>query len=129
MSYIKTRTTFGSINELRTPNGALNSIDNKPAQINYNLSGRTLNKKWYRLNTLHREKDKPAIVEYNFNDDIGEYIASHEWYYNGERHRENEPAVIKYYPNGKISLTIWYNNNIMLKKIEYYENGNPKDNK
>lgn len=84
--YKKVRTVFGSANEWRTTNGTLHNINDKPAQINYDFANRKINEKWYRTNMLHREKDLPAVIHYNYNIETGEYtIKSEEWYIDGVR--------------------------------------------
>lgn len=68
--------------------------ENQPAVIFYNNS-----QHWYRNGKLHREDDKPAIV------DKGTGCLS--WFINGKLHRINKPARVL------LNGYEWYNNGVL----------------
>lgn len=76
--------------------GIVHSIYDEPA-IEYQNR-----KVWYYAGLIHRDDDKPAIVEKYYNG------LSNNWYKNGKRHRDdNKPALIcssgcgHYFKNGE----------------------------
>jgi hypothetical protein len=87
------------------------------------------NRKKHRLNG-------PAIIEYYRN--LGDYIKTKQWYYNGKVHRYNlntlddKPAYICYYDGINIEYEIWYQHDIKHRfndpaEIHYYPNGQIKE--
>lgn len=59
---------------------------------------------WLYNRKIHRENDKPAIIDYYKNGKICNEI----WYTNNKMHRENDqPVIIEYYKNGSVKLKRW----------------------
>ena len=107
-------------------NGVLHSYNDKPAFVDKDV------KIWYKEGKMHRDEDKPAVesiktlewykegkrhragdlpavigLNYERLHYCPEYI-SLDWWVNGERHRDFEPAVIDYLLNYQ---EFWTNGN------------------
>ena len=67
-------------------------------------------------NFFHSYNDEPAEIWYEKNGD--KIKNSEEWFYNGYRHRLNDPAKIIYI-NGKIGLKEYYIHGKQLTKEEW----------
>jgi hypothetical protein len=92
-------------NQFWYKNGELHRDYDKPAVINF---GGT--QKWYKNGKLHRDNDMPAVIFYT-----GTQI----WYKNGKEHRDNDmPAVIDSY--GKYKK--WYKNGKKYNPVKYRYN-------
>lgn len=48
------------------------------------------------------------------------------WYRDEKLHRDDGPALIEYYPSGKIYSEKWYQNGVLRKEISYWSNGSKK---
>lgn len=77
--------------------------DDKPSKIDCNGRGFIVSLKWYKDSKLHREKDKPAVIEF-----CSGKLFAEMWYKNGMRHREKKPAIILYDSDGTIQGKGWY---------------------
>lgn len=82
----------------------LQSVDSKPAVIEYQKNGKIINEKWFHAGNLHRE-DGPASILYATDGRVKHYA----YYKHGKVHRSelDGPAIIKpqeglehYYKNG-----------------------------
>jgi hypothetical protein len=71
------------VKETRDENGQFHSFNDEPAYFEENFT-----QLWYSHGVIHRGKDLPAKILKN-----GQTL---EWTFNGLRHRENGPALIKY---------------------------------
>jgi antitoxin component YwqK of YwqJK toxin-antitoxin module len=113
--------------------------------IDYYLNGKIRTETWYtkdedlnNVAVLENIDDLPSYICYNNDDNNSVYIKK--WFVNGIAHRDNGPAVIKYYENGVINEETWIknskfhrDNNIkgenLPSQITYYEDGKIKDKK
>lgn len=69
---------------------------------------------------LHNDVDKPARTIYIKSENDDEYRLSSESYIkNGFLHRENNPAIIRYFPDGKVHTEMWFINNSMTRQKDY----------
>ena len=118
---IKTHHTF--INGDDIPVSLLHSIDDKPAKIkmmynklqnDYTIISLT----WYHYGKIYRSIDPllPAKIEYYNNDKKRcEYFYN----YDGKLHSHNDQcAYISYFIDGTVSEKRWYNNGVLLNRIE-----------
>jgi antitoxin component YwqK of YwqJK toxin-antitoxin module len=119
-------------------------MENKTITVNVResyINGILIKKEYLNdKNELHRDKDKPAFIEYYYNltkminsktcyqnDEISFII----WYKNNKIHRDNDlPSYISYHYNGNIREKIWhkygklYRDNDLPVYIEYDDDGN-----
>lgn len=116
--------------------GLISRKGNKPAYFEYNKEGLVIKRGWYQNGKLHRDNDKPALIETLFNDP--NKIVLECWYKNGQLHRDNDkPAYVEHYggkhlqwyQNGKLHrdydrpAEIMYNDVGRVEYEKWYQNG------
>ena len=86
----------------------LHRENDKPAVIEFHTSGKVREMIWYKNGDFHRDGDKPAWIDYTNKNNI----ARQSWYKDGKRHRDGDkPAYIEYYDDGQtVRQQIWYQN-------------------
>jgi antitoxin component YwqK of YwqJK toxin-antitoxin module len=108
--------------------------DDQPAIVHYYYNGKPSLEEWVSevfadsSNTyqLSRMGDKPASVEY---DEDGRVIKE-SWFIDGDLSRQDNPAIIEYYPSGIPKTKNWFFNNMYFRQGDlptaenYYESGN-----
>jgi hypothetical protein len=79
--------------------GRHHSFLGQPAFVEY-VGNKVLIQYWCKNGLNHRERDNPAIIQYNIN----ERVICREWIKNGKLHRlGGKPAIIYYDDNGKVT--------------------------
>lgn len=106
------------------------SLYNVPSMSIYNDDGIIEFCIWHKHGRVHRNGDKPAVIEYG----IYGTLLSEEWIKNGQFYRSfDSPALIWYYSNGKFRMRKWFIKdkgprlNDQPSLIFYYENGQIQD--
>jgi hypothetical protein len=92
------------------------------------------NEEWYLHGNLHREDDLPAITIYRYMEDTQTYLKLQEWWVNGLKHRENNPAIIsgenkEYYINDQLHRVDGPAINLNGEKYWYFFDNNLSETK
>jgi hypothetical protein len=89
----------------------LHSFMGQPACIFYK-NGQIIKKIWCKKGVYHRERDLPAIIEYDSNGQI----TYQSWFKEDKLHRHVDlPAVIYHNHKGQIIRQRWYKNGKLIK--------------
>lgn len=84
------------------------------AQIMLDENSKLLAEFRYKNGQAHSSQDIPGYVRY-YEDGS---ICRQEWFYQGELHRLNNPAIILYGRKGQIIKKMWFQHNTVTKKDE-----------
>ena len=88
------------------------SFDDEPAIHGINMIHLD---EWYKHGLLHREGDKPAVIEYYYN----RKVRSYKYFKNGLLDRDDKPAVIEYYNEERKSKEMYYKNGVLHRENDY----------
>lgn len=96
-------------------------------KIEYYENGQLKSETYYKHDKIHRDNDKPAIIEYFHSSGN---IQCEYYSINGEYSREGDkPAIIEYYNNGNVYIEHYYKNGKIHRKgdlpyfVIYFKNG------
>jgi len=97
------------------------SINDKSAIDLMTLNNKIFSKRWYKNGILHRDNDKPTILEKITSETHFRLIT---WHQNGVLHRDNnKPSYLEFWGNGEIAIASWYNKGIMVANLNLNKGG------
>lgn len=102
----------------------VNSSNDNPAIVMVTSGDLIFTRRWYKDGVLHRDDDKPALVD---KIPIEEFPRLISWYKDGVLHRDGDkPALMEFWSEFKIAKAFWYKKGKKIAEINVTNDGEIK---